>query len=158
MEGTERKLFLDQVSHLLTSQRVGVLATNYNNAPHQSLIAYIVTENLHDIFFITPLYTRKVAAIEQEPHVALLIDNRQNIETDFDSAIAVTAKGMAERQTSMELSRDGMGPNTTLLSRYLDRHPYLEEFASSPSCGFYRIRVSRYTLVSRFQQVEELLL
>lgn len=40
----------------------------------------------------------------------------------------------------------------------MDRHPYLEEFASSPSCGYYRIRVQSYTLVNRFQQVEELFL
>ena len=142
--------FLDQVGQLLDSQRVGVLATHYKNTPHQSLIAYIHSESLREIFFITPRYTRKVEAMAADPRVAFIVDNRQNVESDFDACIAVTAKGTVE-----ELPRH---PRPPFLSQYLKKHPYLEEFVASPSCCYYRIRVKSYTLVSSFQRVEELIL
>ncbi len=148
MNVSEKKEFLDQVGRLLASQRVGVLATIYRHTPHQSLIAYIHSQDLHDIFFVTPKYTRKVEAMEEEPRVALLVDNRHNVESDFDACIAVTAKG-----TVVKLSEQ---PPPPFISHYLDRHPYLEEFVASPSCSYYRIRVQSYTLVSSFQRVEEL--
>jgi hypothetical protein len=142
--------FLDQVGQLLEAQRVGVLATYYRNTPHQSLIAYIHSESLRDIFFVTPRYTRKVQAMAADPHVAFIVDNRQNAETDFDACIAVTAKGTVD-----EIPRQ---PQPAFLGRYLKRHPYLEEFVTVPSCCYFRIRVQSYTLVSSFQRVEELIL
>jgi nitroimidazol reductase NimA-like FMN-containing flavoprotein (pyridoxamine 5'-phosphate oxidase superfamily) len=144
----KKRDFLAQVRDLLRSQRVGVLATHYKNAPHQSLVAYVASDDLRDIFFVTPAYTRKVAAMEEDPHVALLVDNRENMARDFDACIAATAKGTAEQLSAREARR--------FVPRYLERHPYLEEFVTSPSCRRYRIRVQTYTLVSRFQTVEEL--
>jgi hypothetical protein len=85
-----------------------------------------------------------------DPRVALIVDNRQNVESDFDACIAVTAKGTVE-----ELPHQ---PQPPFLPRYLKKHPYLEEFAASPSCCYFRIRVHSYTLVSSFQRVEELIL
>jgi general stress protein 26 len=142
--------FLDQVGQLLESQRVGVLATHYKETPHQSLIAYTHSESLREIFFVTPRYTRKVEAMTSDPRVALIVDNRQNVESDFDACIAVTAKGTVE-----ELAQQ---PRPPFLSRYLEKHPYLEEFVVSPTCCYYRIRVESYNLVSSFQRVEELIL
>jgi nitroimidazol reductase NimA-like FMN-containing flavoprotein (pyridoxamine 5'-phosphate oxidase superfamily) len=142
--------FLDQVGQLLDAQRIGVLATHYKNTPHQSLIAYIHSESLRDIFFITPRYTRKVEAMAADPRVAFIVDNRQNLDSDFESCIAVTAKGSVE-----ELPRQ---PRPAFLQRYLKKHPYLEEFVASPSCCYFRIRVRSYTLASSFQRVEELIL
>jgi hypothetical protein len=53
------------------------------------------------------------------------------------------------------LSRD---ETLDVVPLYVKRHPSLKDFAASPSCRFYRIRVQRYSLVSRFQHVEDLLL
>ena len=142
--------FLDRVGELLDSQRVGVLATHYQNTPHQSLIAFICSQDLRDIYFVTPEYTRKVEAIRADPRVALLVDDRQNMDSDFDSCIAVTAKGLAEQLPG--------NPRPSAFDRYLRKHPYLEDFAASPTCCYFRIRVRRYTLVSHFQKVEELIL
>lgn len=150
MAGSQRKQFLHQVQRVLGSQRVGVLAARYRDASHQTLVAYVASEDLREIYFVSPKYTRKVAAIAADPRVSLLIDDRQNLESDFDACMAVTARGEAE-----ELAGE---PRPAFLARYLERHPYLEEFAASPSCGYYRIRVQSYTLVSRFQHVEEMLL
>ena len=150
MRRSEKKEFLEQVGRLLNSQKVGVLATSYRGTPHQSLIAFVSSEDFGEIYFTTPKYTRKVEAMKTDPGVALLVDNRQNIASDLDACIAVTAKGTAEQLPEQK--------QDTFLSRYLARHPYLEEFVSSPTCSIYCIRVQSYTLVSSFQKVQELIL
>jgi hypothetical protein len=40
-------------------------------------------------------------------------------------------------------------------AHYLTKHPYLDAFAHSPSCEFIDIRVERYIMVERFQNVTE---
>ena len=150
MNHTRKTSFLYQVKQLLTTQRVGVLSTRFKNSPHQSLVAFVSSDDLRYIFFVTPTYSRKVTAMDEDPEVALLIDNRQNLESDLDACVAVTLKGTAEK-----ISERHEG---CLLARYLEKHPYLEEFAASLSCSQYAIRVRSYSLVSRFQKVEELFL
>jgi hypothetical protein len=39
---------------------------------------------------------------------------------------------------------------------YLERHPHLEEFVSSPSTAMLQLDVEKYILVTRFQDVREL--
>jgi general stress protein 26 len=150
MTDSRRDEFLERVGRLLSSQKVGVLATHYEDSPHQSLIAFQSSEDLREIFFCTPKYTRKVSALEEDPRVALLIDDRRNEAKDFDACVAVTVKGTVEKMSEDQKRH--------VVPRYLNRHPYLEEFVASPSCLFYRIRVQSYSLVSSFQRVEELFL
>ena len=148
MSTSQREEFLQRTRELLESRRVGVLATHYRDIPHQSLIAYVTSEDLREIFFVTPRYTRKAQAMSENPNVSLLVDNRQNTAGDFDACIVVTAKGTAEELPAQ--------PAPYLLPLYLGRHPYLEEFARSSSSSFFRIRVYSYAMVSSFQRVEEL--
>ena len=42
------------------------------------------------------------------------------------------------------------------LKVYLEKHPYLEEFAAGPTCALLRVRVDRYIVVTRFQEVSEI--
>jgi hypothetical protein len=78
------------------------------------------------------------------------VDNRKNLGNDFDSSIAVTAKGSAEMLSPDEA--------LAVVPLYVKRHPSLKDFAASASSRFYRIKVRRYSLVSRFQHVEDVLL
>jgi hypothetical protein len=53
-------------------------------------------------------------------------------------------------------SDEGGGRHPTTLNKlFLDRHPYLATFAASPSCVIVTANISRYILVSRFEQVLE---
>jgi hypothetical protein len=61
--------------------------------------------------------------------------------------VVVTAIGEAE-----ELTPDAGAP---LLERFLARHPYLGDFAVSPTCAIVRVKINSYQLVSRFQRVVE---
>ena len=42
------------------------------------------------------------------------------------------------------------------LTVYLQKHPYLEEFVTAPTCALLRIKVEKYIVVTRFQEVREI--
>jgi hypothetical protein len=61
--------------------------------------------------------------------------------------MAVTIVGSAGEISSPE--------KETALNRYLVRHPYLEEFARSPTCAFVKVSARTHILVKNFQHVME---
>jgi uncharacterized pyridoxamine 5'-phosphate oxidase family protein len=137
----------EQIRTLLLGQSLAVLATAGDPHPHTSLVAIAATRDLKRIYFATAVYTRKYENIRRSNRVALLVDNRRNLEQDFKDALALTAKGAAT-----EL----LPPRRRACERaYLARHPYLEEFVSSPTCSLFAVEVDSYSLVSSFQNVQE---
>ncbi len=133
---------------LFESQRLGVLATYGEGQPYSSLVAFAATNDLKYLVFATTRATRKYANLSAESRVAMLVDNRSNQDSDFHSAMAVTALGEAEEVKESERGH--------LLKLYLAKHPYLEEFVNSPTCALLKMCVDRYYMVSRFQNVMEL--
>ena len=133
---------------LMAVQRVAVLATHNDGLPHGSLVAFVVADDLRDVVFATSRATRKFANLSKDARVALVIDNRTNQEADFQQAIAVTVSGKASEVSADEHAR--------WLERYLQRHPCLQEFVQSPTCALVRVRVEKYNLVERFQNVVEI--
>lgn len=135
------------IHELLRQQQLGVLSTVGEGAPYANLIAFAASEDDRHLFFITPMATRKYANITANARVALLVNNSINDPEDFHLAAAVTAVGSAH---PVEDSK-----RNTVRHQYLVKHPYLHEFAHSPSCQLLGIRVERYILVERFQNVTE---
>jgi nitroimidazol reductase NimA-like FMN-containing flavoprotein (pyridoxamine 5'-phosphate oxidase superfamily) len=136
------------LTELFTSQQLAVLATQGGGQPYSSLVAFAATDDLRHLLFATTRATRKYANLSGESRVAMLVDNRSNQDSDFHNAVAVTAIGRAEEVEDHEKER--------LLRFYLNKHPYLQEFVTAPTCALLRVRVERYYLVSRFQNVMEL--
>jgi nitroimidazol reductase NimA-like FMN-containing flavoprotein (pyridoxamine 5'-phosphate oxidase superfamily) len=132
---------------LFASQNLAVLATHSQQQPYASLVAYVASEDLRNLYFVTPKSTRKFANLMSDGRVAVLINNSTNQSADFHQAIAVTAVGDAEEISGPARERQ--------LTDYLARHPYLEEFAKSPTCALVRVTVRSYYLVRNFQQVME---
>ena len=135
------------IHELLRQQQLGVLSTVGEDAPYASLVAFAVADDDRQLYFATPRATRKFANITANARVALLVNNSINHPEDFHLAKAVTAVGSARPIPEARLE--------AVRTRYLDKHPYLESFAYSPSCVFLEIRVDRYILVERFQNVSE---
>ena len=136
------------LNRLLSTQKLAVLSTFGNEQPYASLIAFAATDDLKHIIFATTRATRKYANLSSESKVALLIDNRTNREEDFSHAAAATALGRAEEVREPQ--------RKSFLEIYIRKHPHLEEFVSSPSCALLTVRVDKYYVVSRFQNVQEL--
>jgi hypothetical protein len=80
----------------------------------------------------------------------VLVDNRANVPEDFSRAAAVTALGKAWELQGRERQE--------YLKIFLVKHPYLEEFTASPNCALLKVRVDKYILVTRFQEVREIYL
>lgn len=62
--------------------------------------------------------------------------------------MAVTVLGSAGEVTGPEKEAG--------LKRYLQKHPYLEDFVRSPTCALVKVYVHTYILVKNFQHVTEL--
>ena len=133
---------------LLASQKLAVMATVQEKQPFTNLVAFAVSDDLKYVIFATPRATRKYRNLSKNPHIALTIDNRQNETADFSDATAVMVIGMAEEVLNAE--------RESCLKPYLAKHPELKAFVTSPSCALFKVRVTKYDVVRRFQNVVEM--
>ncbi|WP_094228752.1 pyridoxamine 5'-phosphate oxidase family protein [Methanolobus psychrotolerans] len=131
---------------LMKEQRLAVLATCHDGEPYTNLVAFVTSDDLKHIFFVTPMATRKYSYLTASRKASMMIDNRSNKESDFKDAMAVNAEG-----TVLEVEK-----TDELNSLYLEKHPYLKDFLNSPSSALMRMEVKRYIVASRFQNVVEI--
>ena len=137
------------IQNLLNGQKLAVLSTQSRDGkPYASLVAFTADPDLRQLVFATSQHTRKFANMTANNHVALLVHSGSNRESDFHEAAAVTITGVAEIMDSRLRER--------LLPAYLEKHPYLEDFVTSPSCAAIRVRTESFFLVENFQKVTEL--
>jgi len=144
---SRKEEILQPIESLLRSQHLGVLATQGDEYPYCTLVAYAISEDLREIIFATIRDTRKYRNIKKTPRVSLLIDSRTNQVNDFRDVEALTAVGSAQ-EISDELK-------SGYLRGYLEKHPSLEGFAKAPDCALMKIQVAKYILVQHFQNVTE---
>ena len=138
----------EDIYKILSSQQLGVLATYGSEYPYATIVGFAVTDDLSYILFATFRDTRKYENIQSDPHVSILIDSRSNRVEDFSKAQALTVLGSAEDVPENERQE--------YMSLYLQRYSHLREFISDPNCVLLKIKVHKYILVSRFQEVLEL--
>lgn len=139
---------LGKIREIFRSQRLAVLSTRNGEQPYSNLICFVASDDLSHILFATTRATRKYANLMQEARVSLLVDNRSNDPADTFQAMAVTALGVARE---LEDNEAGLA-----LRVYIELHPHLKEFVSSPSTAMLRLDVEKYITVCRFQDVSEL--
>ncbi len=137
-----------RLKDLCTSQKLAVVSTQSGGQPYASLVAFVASDDLRHIFFVTARATRKFANLTRDPRVAVLINSSTNEESDFHEAVSITVTGIAEEINDPE--------RQDLLKLYLSKHPYLDEFAKSPSCALIRVAARSYYMVQNFQNVMEL--
>jgi heme iron utilization protein len=138
------------IRQLLESQKLAVLSTQNHGQPYSNLIAFAATDDLKYLLFATTRATRKYANLMADPRVALLMDTRQNDIADFAKAAAVTALGKTWELHGAERQQ--------FLATYLEKHPYLGEFVAAPTCALLRVKVEKFIVVRRFQEVREVLI
>lgn len=124
-----------------------MLATDDGGQPFTSLMAFAASEDLGQMVVLTERTGRKYANLVANRRVALLIDDRENNDSDVHDSVAVTAIGEAQEVGSEE--------GAALLQVFLTRHPYMAALAASPSCAIVRVQIRSYRVVSRFQEVVE---
>jgi nitroimidazol reductase NimA-like FMN-containing flavoprotein (pyridoxamine 5'-phosphate oxidase superfamily) len=135
------------IRSLVESQKLAVLSTQNYGQPYSNLVAFAATEDLQYLLFATTRATHKYANLMADPRVAVLVDNRKNDLADFTEAEAFTALGKAWELQGAERQR--------FLPVYLEKHPNLKDFVAAPTCALLRVKVDKYIVVSRFQEVRE---
>lgn len=135
------------IQAVLNSQIQAVLATQHQQQPHTSLMAFVATPDLRRIGLATVRATRKYANVLANPRVSLLIDNRCNAATDYRNAVAISAQGTAHAVEQAQ--------HPELLELYLNRHPSLHDFVTAADCALLQLNVESYWVVSQFQSVAE---
>lgn len=145
--GSNAKKILKDV---LSSQNLGVLATSDEEYPYTSLVGFAASEDMRNLVFATMKYTRKYANIERDPKVSILINTSTNSADDFKDAAAVTVLGTAEQTKE--------GERDKLSTLYLRKFPHLQDFILNPECVLVSVRVKRFIIVTRFQDVKEIVI
>jgi nitroimidazol reductase NimA-like FMN-containing flavoprotein (pyridoxamine 5'-phosphate oxidase superfamily) len=140
--------FRKHLGVLFHDQRLATLSTQQNGQPYASLVAFVAGEDFKHIYFATSSTTRKYANLKAENRVALLINSSANKVSDFHLAVSVTAVGRAIELEGRE--------KEAVRIQYLAKHPYLADFAESPTCAFIDVAVASYYMVRNFQNVTTL--
>ena len=137
----------NRLQNLFESQKLAVVSTQTGGQPYASLVAFVATDDLRHIFFVTARTTRKFSNLTSDSRVAVLVNSSINQESDFHEAISITVTGIAEEIWDPE--------REDILNLYLSKHPYLEDFARSPSCAVIKVVAKSYYMVQNFQNVME---
>ena len=133
---------------LLTTQHLAVLATAQGGHPYTSLVAFVASEDMRHLAFVTGRATTKYRNMIETPDVSLLIDSRTHSVEDFTAGAAVTVLGRVTETVDKESS--------VLLAAFLRKHPQLESFVQAPTTALCDMDVHRYVLVTRFQHVVDM--
>lgn len=142
-----RKQTLKRISQLFESQSLAILSTQKNGQPYSSLVAFDTSPDIVYFYFFTPSTTRKYDNLIANPKVSILVNDSRNSADDIYNAVSVTGTGdsqvidKAKEKNAFDL--------------YLKKHPHLKEFCNAPSTAFIRIKMKRYFMVNRFQNVVE---
>lgn len=138
----------NQILQLLKMQNLAVAATDMNGLPYTSLVAFAADSELKFVIFATFKDTRKFGNLTRNKKISLLVDNRRNQNSDFQETVAVTIEGKA---AILDMDKD---THEKYVKLYLKKHSYLDSFLNSPNCALIRVDVEKYHFVSRFQNVD----
>ena len=114
-----------QITALLKSERLAVLATVDASGPHLSLVRIMLNQDYNQAFFVTLRATSKYRNLCANPQVSLQWDDR--------AGLAVGAQGLA-REIDDERR----------LQAFIERHPELAAFAKRPDCALIAVRIERF--------------
>jgi len=129
--------------------RFAVLATEKNEEPHLSLVGFLLDEDLKNLYFYTPVNSRKYKNIIISPSVALLIDSREEYANQAELIISVTIIGKAS-----EIEK----PGKKFLDKYLYRYPELKNFTGMDINALIKVNILKYIIVDNFSKISEIIM
>jgi nitroimidazol reductase NimA-like FMN-containing flavoprotein (pyridoxamine 5'-phosphate oxidase superfamily) len=135
------------ISELLDSQLFCVLTTNLegDKFPYSSLIAFLNTEDLKQIYFATSRNTTKFSNLISDPKICIFFDNRTNELGDVSRAITATVLGKVKEIDKNE-EKDHV-------KDFIKKYPQLKKFVEDRRTAFCRIDVKKYVVVYNFHKV-----
>ncbi|MGJ8668853.1 MAG: pyridoxamine 5'-phosphate oxidase family protein [Oceanococcus sp.] len=135
----------EEITALLTSRKLAVLATQADGQPHASLMAFTPAEGIKRLIFATYRATRKYESLCRDGRAALLIGSGIEPFEHQRAGLVVTAHGRIADVPEHAYQ--------SMLAAHINRHPEFEEFLMSPDCALLSMEVSAYQLVTSTNEV-----
>lgn len=145
--GKEKRI-VDHIRTLFNDQKLGVFISLRKEYPYPTLVAFYATPDLKTIICATSVNTRKYENVMKNSHVSFILDDCKNDPEDFSTSSVITAFGKA----SLVAEKDGI---EELVAQLKKRHPLIVDFFDAPSTRFITMKVDRYQVITRFQDVRE---
>lgn len=146
--GGENEPLAGRIRRLVLEEPFGVLCTQGDGQPYGSVVGFAFCEDLRAAVFATPVATRKFRLLSENDRVALVVDNRPRHADNMMEVESITATGRAaELERGAEYDRWA-----EILIR---RHPQFRSFVHAASTALFRIDITRYFHVTRFQEVTQ---
>jgi heme iron utilization protein len=148
MDIIETDLF-KKIEETIKSTRFAVLATQKNKEPYLSLVGFFLDKDLKNLYFYTPVNSRKYKNIIINPSVSLLVDSREKYADQAGLITAVTINGKAS-----EVKK----PEKNILEKYLSKYPELKDFTESSTNVLIKVNIIKYVIVSNFSHISEIII
>ncbi len=134
-----------EISELLETRKLAVLATQIHGQPHASLMAFTPVDGIKRLIFATYRATRKYESLHKDGRAALLIGSGIEPFEQQRTDLVVTAHGQITDVPDDE--------HKTILAAHIKRHPEFEDFLTSPECALLNMEISAYQLVTSTDDV-----
>lgn len=133
---------LEKMKSLAREKDMCVLATVSGGQPHCSLMAYVTDDECGEIYMVSHKQTRKYKNLLENPGISLLIDTREeNPGTSRTEAKALTVAGVVQKL-------DDEHKKSLIRTKFLDRHPHMEEFISHPDAEILCVKITSFLLLN----------
>lgn len=133
------------VKNLLLTQRFATLASDGENYPYTSLVAFIYDADEEKLYFGTLKDTAKYENIKKNSHVSLLIDNEKNSSADIYNTQALTLLGKAKEVYGEKRNE--------LKDAFFRRQACLRQFLDEENCAIVEVHIHKYIFAHNLNQV-----
>lgn len=126
------------ISDLIQSNHVCVLATVSDGKPHCSLMSYVADTDSREIYMLTQRDTKKYRNLAENPAVSLLIDTRRSDSKSQTKALTITGifQGSIDENKKLNIRADLLRIN-----------PDLKAFVDDPSIEIIVVQVKAVQLL-----------
>jgi len=130
---------------LLCSNSILVLATQGEDGPYTSLMAYSCTSDGREIYMLSSKKSQKWVNIQNNPQVSLLVDDRDGkLKQNRSSIKALTVTG--------EFIKIDAEKKDTIMKHFAIDNPEINSSFSGPDCDIICIKATSFLLLDGPQQ------
>jgi nitroimidazol reductase NimA-like FMN-containing flavoprotein (pyridoxamine 5'-phosphate oxidase superfamily) len=134
-----------KMKELILEKDTCVLATVSGDKPHCSLMSYLPDPEARELYMVTLRHTKKYQNLLANPWVSLLIDTREDTaRSELRQKKALTVNGVFQKVEA--------GKIEVLRSKFIEKHPQLQELVQNPSAEIISIRLHSFQLLEGFQE------
>ena len=122
------------LAQIISNTRIAALGTLRDEAPHVSMIEFVVTKDFSSFHFFASRLAQPIMDLQKNKRMSLLITETDDGRPDPQSLARVSIRGSAE------LMQNGEPGFTLLKTMYIERFPESESLFKLADFGMWRIK------------------